>query len=533
MKSIFVWNVPDVPDLKNKLLEGGFDTVLLKVAGGTAKFYPNQEAFPGWGENVKPELVADLKAAGLTVYGWGFVYGQKKEANIAIEQVDYLGLDGYIYDIEDQMEAISNPGPMANHLGFTFKAAHPNVPLGFCSWALYRSPRNNSQWHNEVIPKVMMLYADFAIPMIYWDGKTEENVEVWINGSYEQHRKITDKPLIAAGRAYTGDSSGLPKPELIKYFAQRAQELGYAGLSWWVMDQAVRADKTDVWQALQLSNGVEFPEEPESEEDVTDWKKYAQGRSPDKYDDLKDCAFISVGSPHWISDTINEQVAAANEANIPKVALYVMDVEVWTQVFNTPNWENWDKEADPYYSGKGNHNAYFRGMLKGKGFNALMLDIRGLKKSAPAWIRAGISYLRKWAKEDLGINIYYIIADAATYSALTKEKIGTTEVIDFLQACGSNGVIYFVDTDGDYPAETEKYVYGPAPYVDWWYYGNGKFLYAAGSLEKLYADLGFDPGSYPIEDPITDPITDPVVTDRALTAAIDAFCAAWQAARGK
>ena len=226
---------------------------------------------------------------------------------------------------------------------------------------------------------------------------------------------------------------------------------------------------------------------------MTDWTKYALGRSADKFTNLKDAAFISVGGPNWINPNINAELAKAKAAGRPAIAVYIPEIEIYTQIFNTPTWQNWDQEADPYYSGKGNHNSYLLGMIKGKGFSAIMFDIRNVKGSAEAWIRGVLSYLMQLSVNELGLKKTYLIADHATYQALDKEHTGNTNVYDFLFTKESNGVISFVQTDGDYPAETEHFIFGPAPYIDWWYFADGQFLYVGGSREQLWSDLGFTP----------------------------------------
>ena len=226
---------------------------------------------------------------------------------------------------------------------------------------------------------------------------------------------------------------------------------------------------------------------------MTDWTKYALGRSADKFTNLKDAAFISVGGPNWINPNINTELEKAMGAGVPAIAVYIVEVEIYTQIFNTPDWKNWDQEADPYYSGKGNHNAYLRGMLKGKGFCGIMFDIRNVKGSAEAWIRAVICYLDRLSVNEHGLKTF-VIADKDTYISMGPDYTGNTNVNDYLMKRGSNAIICYVNLDGEYPAEGAIFFFGPAPAVDWILYGNGMWLYKPGNKDRLFSDLGFIPG---------------------------------------
>lgn len=262
--SIFSWNVPSVPELPSVLKANGFDAVYLKVADGSGVFYPNRTAYPGFGENVTHALVDELHNLGIMVYGWAFNYGENTqgEIDVAIKQIGKLDLDGYIWDVESRFEEIYGTQDIGKRYSSSVKSVYPNIDLGFCSWALYKSPAHGGTWHNLEVAKGFMEYCDFGCPMIYWGGVSIQDVDWWISNSYAQWRNyITeDKPLVAAGRAYTGDG-GTASPRTMKYFAQTASELGFDGLSWWVLDQANKL--SGLMPALQeINTDLVIPDPP-------------------------------------------------------------------------------------------------------------------------------------------------------------------------------------------------------------------------------------------------------------------------------
>ena len=259
--SIFSWNVPSVPELPSVLKANGFDAVYLKVADGHGVFYPNRAAYPGFGENVPPALVDELHSLGIMVYGWGFNYGEnvQGEIDVAIKQIGNLGLDGYIWDIECRFEEIHGTRSIGERYSSSVKSVYPDIDLGFCSWALYKSPSHGGTWHNLEVAKGFIKYCDFGCPMIYWGGISIQDVDWWISNSYAQWRNyITDnKPLIAAGRAYTGDG-GTASPRTMKYFSQAASELGFDGLSWWSLDHAKPLNLLPTLQ--EINTGFAIPD---------------------------------------------------------------------------------------------------------------------------------------------------------------------------------------------------------------------------------------------------------------------------------
>lgn len=90
-----------------------------------------------------------------------------------------------------------------------------------------------------------MAVLDFAAPMVYWPNQGAYWAEFWLNASFEQWRKFTNKPYIPAGRLYTGDGGTCDVPGILA-FSKRAKALGLPGQSNWHFNSGL---KNQVWWA--------------------------------------------------------------------------------------------------------------------------------------------------------------------------------------------------------------------------------------------------------------------------------------------
>lgn len=253
-KSIFSWNVPgvdggDPSKFADHVQAAGFEAVYLKMAGGNLVFKPSLFVYPTWGENVRQALVEALRSRGIKVIGWQFNYGYDipGEAAVAISQSKRFNVDGWVFDVESKFEANINAVQNAAALANTYRAALPDMPLAFCSWAQWRHPTTNALWHNEKMASVFMEKCDVGMPMMYWEGSAPANALWLLKESTRLWRNLTNKPLVPAGRAYTGDG-GTISPTAIIEFANAAKANGLKGLSWWVLDSAVK--DSAAWGAL-------------------------------------------------------------------------------------------------------------------------------------------------------------------------------------------------------------------------------------------------------------------------------------------
>jgi hypothetical protein len=252
-KDIFLWNTPLVlggnpSAIADKLLEGGFQSIILKVADGNRKHYTRVGV--RWVEAVTRETVRVLQARGLKVFGYGFNYGIDVvgEGHMAVSQTIALQLDGYVFDVEGSFETRAGAAG-ARTLGAIFRAGCPNTPAIFCGFAMFRSWTGGT-WHNIEVHKAFMEWCDAGMPMTYWEGSTPTAALRLLNESVRQWLTIAQgKPILPAGRAYIGDG-GTATAEAMIAFDERAHELGLKGISWWSLEHALRLSPS-IWAALR------------------------------------------------------------------------------------------------------------------------------------------------------------------------------------------------------------------------------------------------------------------------------------------
>lgn len=281
-KSIFIWNVPEIlsgnaDSIAQWLKAHGFSSVMPKCADGPYVFYPSRPAFPNWVSsqfkfgrpNVDRAFVDTMHAHGIAVIGWGFNYGRNPdgEGRVAAQQCDALGLDGWAFDVEGEFENRSSAiGDAGKVVGTFNKTIIRKVPTAYCGWAEFYSP-TGSQWHNVALAKFWMGFADYGMPMYYWDsyggdGKPintpPSTVERELKAVLAQWQRLTTKPIIPAGRAYTGDG-GFATPETVLAFGELARRL-CKGVTYWVLDHAIKMPA--VADALAETPAFPAAEEP-------------------------------------------------------------------------------------------------------------------------------------------------------------------------------------------------------------------------------------------------------------------------------
>lgn len=276
-KSIFLWKTPcvaggDAVMIADLLQRAGFEAVIVKMADGP---YAYQPGYAGWSENLPPELAAALRSRGIAVLGYGFLYGAtpRGEAAIAVTQTHKYRLDGYVFDVEGPFDSRSNAEANAYTVMANYLDGCPNTPTAFCSWALWRSPKTGAAWHPEAVCRAFMASCTVGMPMIYWGGETPGDMSWWMTNSLAQWKKLTDKPLVPAGRAYIGDG-GKPRPDAMLAFEAGVRAGGVAGVSWWSMQHALNL--TGIWTTLAGMDGFQtspLASLPEGEGRIIDWAR--------------------------------------------------------------------------------------------------------------------------------------------------------------------------------------------------------------------------------------------------------------------
>jgi hypothetical protein len=302
-KSIFYWVVPDVlrgdpAALALALKDSRIERIAVKAAQEAGPYMLSPIYYPKWGENVKPEWVAQVRAEcekvqwAIRIDGWGFNrgYNPKGEGQFAAKQVERLKLDGWEFDAEGAFDKQPNAAERAHVVASEFKAG-TNKPGGWCSWPCFFSPYTSNKgtpWHPVDVAKRAMAVLDFAAPMVYWPNKGAYWAEFWLNASYEQWRKFTPKPYVPAGRLYNGDGGTCDVPGIIA-FSNRVRSLSLPGQSNWHFNSGLKVKEwwtawksVEPWLAAPPPPVVPEPEPCESwEASVTAWARSMGYTGPD------------------------------------------------------------------------------------------------------------------------------------------------------------------------------------------------------------------------------------------------------------
>jgi Putative peptidoglycan binding domain len=207
-------NGGDPSAIAARALAHGVNTVFIKSSDGRS-----------WWPQFSPALVSTLKAAGLRVCAWQYVYGLAPyaEANLGIHAAQ-VGADCLVIDAEKEYEgryaqadayvrtlrAAVGPGYPIGLAGFPYVDYHPAFP-----YSVFLGPDG----------------AQFNVPQMYWRaiGTTVDRVYshtmAW-NLPY-------GKPVFPLGQLWEN-----PSPREITRFRQLAAAYGASGVSWWDWQEA-------------------------------------------------------------------------------------------------------------------------------------------------------------------------------------------------------------------------------------------------------------------------------------------------------
>jgi Putative peptidoglycan binding domain len=200
----------------------GLETVLIKSGDGT-KYW----------SQFSTSLVSALKARGLNVCAWQFVYGRSaaREANVGAAAVA-RGADCLVIDAEGHYEGRY---PQASTYIRSLRAqVGPDYPIGLAAFPYVD--------YHPAFPYSVFLGpggAQYNIPQLYWKtiGTSVDNAftHTWVfNRAY-------GRQILPLGQVYLN-----PKPRAIRRFRSLALAHGMAGVSWWSWQSAGKRQ----WKAV-------------------------------------------------------------------------------------------------------------------------------------------------------------------------------------------------------------------------------------------------------------------------------------------
>ena len=100
-KGFYIWQLPSCEDgdpekLAEEIIKAGISHALVKIADGEVTYNVYK------GIDMAPAAIKALKAVGITVWGWQYIYGYnpEDEAAIAIQRCVNLEVEGFVINAE-------------------------------------------------------------------------------------------------------------------------------------------------------------------------------------------------------------------------------------------------------------------------------------------------------------------------------------------------------------------------------------------------------------------------------------------------
>jgi hypothetical protein len=253
---MWIWYVSksdggSVPAIIARAQQYGVKTLFIKSSDGTT-----------WWDQFSGTLIAQLKAAGLHVCAWQFVYGTHPtaEADLGIRAAQ-TGADCLAIDAEGQYEGLysqaqtytqalrtgTNPTYPVALASFPYVDYHPSLP-----YSVFLGPGG----------------AQFNAPQVYWKA-IGTSVDTALAHTY-QWNTVYGRPIVPLGQLYDG-----PSAADVKRFRSLATGYGATGVSWWSWQSASQTGWGAIAPPDPAATGVVAPTYPPlrsgSKGDVVVW----------------------------------------------------------------------------------------------------------------------------------------------------------------------------------------------------------------------------------------------------------------------
>lgn len=187
--------------------KAGMTHVLIKVADGIYRYNSRRRkedgniaynsSLPGAVDDC-PAVVKALQKRGIQAWGWQYIYGSypEKEAQIAIQRVKELGLDGFVVNAEAQFKKLGMEKAAKTYMDLL--AAGVDVPIGFSS---FKYPT----YHQPLPFALFLSYCDVNMPQVYPIGDFREDAHsIQLIRSLREYRAINPYvPIIPTGGAFS------------------------------------------------------------------------------------------------------------------------------------------------------------------------------------------------------------------------------------------------------------------------------------------------------------------------------------------
>jgi SnoaL-like domain len=244
-KGWFIWQVSrcegGAPEaIAQKAVSAGLTHVLIKIAERTYGF-----GFDKNGRDLVPPIAEALRARGLQVWGWHYIYGDQPtgEASIAIKRSTELHLDGYVIDAESEFK-LPGKAAVARTFMSALRAGLPNLPIALSS---YRYP----SLHPQLPWKDFLEKCDLSMPQVYWEQAHNPDQQLVRCANEFANPALVGwvRPMLPTGSAY-GVGNWKASPEEVKRFLDKAISLALPAANFYSWDYATSTGNTALWDTV-------------------------------------------------------------------------------------------------------------------------------------------------------------------------------------------------------------------------------------------------------------------------------------------
>lgn len=218
----------------SKAARGNVDRIARRAhrRGIETLYIKSGDAGSTWSQ-FSPTLVSALKARGLNVCGWQFVYGRRPKAEARVGAATVRrGADCLVIDGEGHYEG--RYAKASTYIAVLRRLIGPDYPVGLTSFPY-------TDYH-PAFPYSVFLgpgAAQYNLPQIYW--KTiGDSVDAAYDHTWVWNRQY-ERPIMPLGQVYLN-----PRPRAIRRFRKLAIGHGFQGVSWWSWQHARRRQ----WRAV-------------------------------------------------------------------------------------------------------------------------------------------------------------------------------------------------------------------------------------------------------------------------------------------
>lgn len=241
-KGIFIWQIPlceggNAAKIASRAAQAGLSHVLLKIADGPYAYNIDSK-----GHDLLPAVVSELRARGISPWGWHYIYGINPtgEAKIAISRTLQLGLDGYVIDAEMEFEKKG----MATQAGTYVKqlrAGLPKLPIALSSFR-YPNVHQLFPW------STFLAKCDFNMPQVYWEQA--HNPQYQLQQSVKELTALKPSlPVVPTGPAYA-NAGWKPTAAELTLFLQEAAALKLTAANFFSWEYATQSAHIALWNAV-------------------------------------------------------------------------------------------------------------------------------------------------------------------------------------------------------------------------------------------------------------------------------------------